>query len=197
MPPLPTNRSTTKRSENTSPAVSRSDATRRPPARTLPLLRGGTSRRSRLSVVGVAQVHPRTRGLPSYPEGPHRGGGEAGAISGAQATAPARDPSLAAVVPWCYRMVMSVRKFSVALDESVAASASRAAQTAGVSLSAWLSRAAVHELALERGRRAVVAWEREHGALTGKELRDADTLLDELLSTRPRKSRAKRAARKA
>jgi hypothetical protein len=94
-------------------------------------------------------------------------------------------------------MVMSVRKFSVALDESVAASASRAAQTAGVSLSAWLSRAAVHELALERGRRAVVAWEREHGALTGKELRDADTLLDELLSTRPRKSRAKRAARKA
>jgi hypothetical protein len=95
-------------------------------------------------------------------------------------------------------MVMSVRKFSVALDESVAASASRAAQTAGVSLSAWLSRAAVHELALERGRRAVVAWEREHGALTDEELRDADVLLDELLlSTSPRKSRAKRAARKA
>jgi hypothetical protein len=92
---------------------------------------------------------------------------------------------------------MSVRKFSVALDESVAASASRAAQTAGVSLSAWLSRAAVHELALERGRRAVVAWEREHGALTDEELRDADALLDELLSTTPRKGRAKRAARKA
>jgi hypothetical protein len=94
-------------------------------------------------------------------------------------------------------MVMSVRKFSVALDESVAASASRAAQTAGVSLSAWLSRAAVHELAIERGRRAVVAWEREHGPLTGEELRDADALLDRLLSTRPRKSRTKRAARKA
>jgi hypothetical protein len=92
---------------------------------------------------------------------------------------------------------MSVRKFSVALDESVAASASRAARTAGVSLSAWLSRAAVHELALGRGRRAVVAWEREHGALTEKELRDADALLDELLSTRPGKSRAKRTARKA
>jgi hypothetical protein len=69
---------------------------------------------------------------------------------------------------------MSVRKLSVALDESIAASASRAAQTAGVSLSARLSRAAVHELALERGRRAVVAWEREHGALTPEELRDAD-----------------------
>ncbi len=92
---------------------------------------------------------------------------------------------------------MSVRKFSVALDESVAASASRAAQTAGVSLSAWLSRAAVHELALERGRRAVVAWEREHGALTDEELRDADALLDQLLSPGPRKRRARRAARKA
>ncbi len=92
---------------------------------------------------------------------------------------------------------MSVRKFSVALDENIAASASRAAQTAGVSLSAWLSRAAVHELALEQGRRAVVAWEREHGVLTDEELRDADALLDQLLSTSPRKSRAKRAARKA
>jgi len=92
---------------------------------------------------------------------------------------------------------MPVRKFSVALDESVAASASRAAQTAGVSLSAWLSHAALHELALEHGRRAVVAWEREHGALTDEELRDADTLLDQILSGSPRKSRAKRAARKA
>jgi hypothetical protein len=92
---------------------------------------------------------------------------------------------------------MSVRKFSVALDESVAASASRAAQTAGVSLSAWLSRAAVHELALERGRRAVVAWEREHGALSDEELRDADALLDQLLSPGPRKSRTRRAGRKA
>jgi len=92
---------------------------------------------------------------------------------------------------------MSVRKLSVALDESVAVSASRAAQTAGVSLSAWLSRAAVHELALERGRRAVIVWERQHGAFTDEELRDADELLDKLLSTNPRKSRAKRSARRA
>jgi hypothetical protein len=92
---------------------------------------------------------------------------------------------------------MAVRKLSVALDESVAVSASRAAQTAGVSLSAWLSRAAVHELALERGRRAVIAWERQHGVLTDEELRDADELLDLLLSTNPGKSRAKRGARRA
>jgi hypothetical protein len=103
---------------------------------------------------------------------------------------------LVAVTPWCYRMDMTVRKLSVALDESIAVSASRAAQTAGVSLSAWLSRAAVHELALERGRQAVVAWEREHGALTKEELREADELLGKLLATSPQKTRAKRATRK-
>ena len=90
-----------------------------------------------------------------------------------------------------------MRKLSVALEESVAASAARAAQTAGVSLSAWLSRAAEHQLALERGRRAVVAWERDHGALTDRELRDADVALDKLLSASQRKIRAKRSARKA
>jgi hypothetical protein len=49
----------------------------------------------------------------------------------------------------------------------------------------------------ERGRRPVVAWERDHGALTDEELRDADAVLDKLLSASPRKSRAKRSARKA
>jgi hypothetical protein len=84
---------------------------------------------------------------------------------------------------------MSVRKLSVALDESIASSAARAARTAGVSLSAWLSRAAEHELALERGRRAAAAWEKEHGAFTEGELRDADALLDRLLSQAPKKRR--------
>lgn len=94
-------------------------------------------------------------------------------------------------------MDMSVRKLSVALDENVAISASRAAHTAGVSLSAWLSRAAEHELALERGRRAVSAWEREHGALTEDELQRADAVLDRILAVRPRRKRAKRGSRRA
>jgi hypothetical protein len=92
---------------------------------------------------------------------------------------------------------MPVRRLSVALDETIAMSASRAAETAGVSLSAWLSRAAEHELAIERGRRAVVAWERESGALTPAELRAADALLGRLLPPRSRKKRARRAVRKA
>jgi hypothetical protein len=90
---------------------------------------------------------------------------------------------------------MAVRKLSVALDESIAASASQAAHTAGVSLSAWLSRAAEHELALERGRRAVKAWEREHGVLTGTELREADAVLDQVLSAASRRKPRKRSAR--
>jgi hypothetical protein len=91
---------------------------------------------------------------------------------------------------------MPVRKLSVALDESIAASASDAAKNAGVSLSAWLARAAAHELALERGRRAVVAWERQNGALTEAELGEADALLDRLLAATPPKRRASRKTRR-
>jgi hypothetical protein len=76
---------------------------------------------------------------------------------------------------------MAVRKLSVALDEHIAVSASRAAEKAGVSLSAWLSRAAEHELAIERGLRGVAAWELEHGALSQEELRHADETLDRIL----------------
>jgi hypothetical protein len=91
---------------------------------------------------------------------------------------------------------MAVRKLSVALDERIASSASRAAASAKVSLSAWLSRAAEHELALERGRRAVHDWEREHGALSEHELREADVVLDRLLaesSQRPKRALRSRA----
>lgn len=90
---------------------------------------------------------------------------------------------------------MPVTKLSVALDAQVAASASRAARSAGVSLSSWLSRAAEHELSLERGREAVAEWEREHGAFDPHELRDADELLDLLLG-RTAQRHAKRRARK-
>ena len=100
----------------------------------------------------------------------------------------------------CYRPGMSVRKLSVALDERIAESASRAATAAGMSLSAWLSSAAEHELALERGKENVRAWEREHGAFTDEELRAADAVLDRVLIGRAAKQLTKRqpsAARRA
>jgi hypothetical protein len=67
---------------------------------------------------------------------------------------------------------------SIALDERVAEAASRAAAAAGLSLSAWMTRAAAHELAVQDGLAAVAEWEAEHGALTADELAEADRLLN-------------------
>jgi hypothetical protein len=76
---------------------------------------------------------------------------------------------------------MTVRKLSVALDESVAAAAAEAAKREGLSLSAWLSRAAERALLLERGLAAVQSWEQEHGSLSSAELENADKVLDRVL----------------
>lgn len=77
--------------------------------------------------------------------------------------------------------VMTVRKLSVALDDSVATAAAEAAAGAGMSLSAWLNRAAENELAIGRGLAAVSEWESEHGELSAEELAAADKLLDRVL----------------
>jgi hypothetical protein len=73
---------------------------------------------------------------------------------------------------------MSVKKLSVALQESVALGAASAAERHGVSLSAWLNAAAERALVLEDGLAAVRAWEAEHGELTAQELAWADGVLD-------------------
>jgi hypothetical protein len=77
---------------------------------------------------------------------------------------------------------MTVKKLSVALDPAVADAAADAARREGLSLSAWLSRAAARALVVERGLEAVRAWERDHGLLTDAELSDADKVLDRVLS---------------
>jgi len=76
---------------------------------------------------------------------------------------------------------MTVRKLSVALDEHVAEAAADAAERAGLSLSAWLSRAAERALTIERGIEAVRAWEQDHGPLTDEELAAADDVLGRML----------------
>lgn len=73
---------------------------------------------------------------------------------------------------------MTVKKLSVALDDNVAQEVARAADRAGVSVSAWLNHAAENELAIEAGLDAVREWESEHGELTDDELAAADRLLD-------------------
>lgn len=77
-----------------------------------------------------------------------------------------------------------VKKLSIALDDDVAEAASRAAERAGLSLSAWLNHAAENELAVESGLAAVRAWEADHGELTGDELAEADRILDTILRAR-------------
>lgn len=83
---------------------------------------------------------------------------------------------------------MTVRKLSVALDDSTAKAAAEAAARAGMSLSAWLNRAAENELAIGRGLAAVSEWEAEHGELTAEELAAADKLLGRVLDGAARRA---------
>jgi hypothetical protein len=73
---------------------------------------------------------------------------------------------------------MGVRKLSVALDDGVAQVAVASAERQGLSLSAWLNRAAERALAIEDGLAAVAEWEAEHGPLPAEELAAADAVLD-------------------
>ena len=81
-------------------------------------------------------------------------------------------------------MAVPVRKLSIALEDDIAEAASRAAERAGLSLSAWMNHAAENELAIEAGLDAVRAWEADHGELTDAELAKADQLLDTILRAR-------------
>lgn len=72
---------------------------------------------------------------------------------------------------------MSVTKLSVALDERIAERASGSAERLGMSLSAWLNRAATNALAIEDGLAAVAEWEAEHGRLSPDDLEMADRVL--------------------
>lgn len=78
---------------------------------------------------------------------------------------------------------MAVRKLSVALDESVAEGAARAAAAHGVSLSAWLNASAERALVVEAGLAAVREWELEHGELRAEELAWADEVLAPVIGT--------------
>jgi hypothetical protein len=73
---------------------------------------------------------------------------------------------------------MGVKKLSIALDERVAEAAAASAERHGLSLSAWLNRAAQNALAVEDGLAAVADWEAEHGAFTAEEIAAADAILD-------------------
>lgn len=63
-------------------------------------------------------------------------------------------------------------KRSVSLPPALAREIDRAAARSMTTFSGWLGETAAHRLRLDAGRRALVAWEREHGRLTAEERAD-------------------------
>lgn len=73
---------------------------------------------------------------------------------------------------------MGVHKISVSLDDSAYEAAKRAAAAQGLSLSAWLSRAAAHIARIEDGLRGVAEFEAENGPIPEEARRKAREILD-------------------
>ena len=65
-------------------------------------------------------------------------------------------------------------KISISMAPEVHTRLVEAAEAEGVSVSAWISRAAEERLAISDGLALVVQWEAEHGAFTVDELARAD-----------------------
>jgi hypothetical protein len=84
-------------------------------------------------------------------------------------------------------------KRSISLAPELAAAIERAAKEEGSTFSGWLAATASHRLRLEAGRRAIAAWERDHGALTADELGEGLARARELLG-RAKPKRRKRSA---
>ncbi len=79
---------------------------------------------------------------------------------------------------------MGVEKMSVSFDLELGEAIRRSATDSSQSVSAWLAAAARDRLRLEALGDAIVAWEREFGALTDTEVATADRLL-ERVATKP------------
>jgi hypothetical protein len=73
---------------------------------------------------------------------------------------------------------MAVKKISISIDSGVAAAARAAADAEGISLSAWLSRAAEHAASMEAMRQGIAEYEKDYGAITDEDRRWADSLLN-------------------
>lgn len=73
---------------------------------------------------------------------------------------------------------MAVQKLSISLDEDVANAARAAAEAEGMTLSAWLSRAATEAAAIEAGLQAVREYEAENGPFSAEAKAWAEDVLD-------------------
>lgn len=79
-------------------------------------------------------------------------------------------------------------KLAITVDPDVHAQVLAAAAADGVSVSAWMTRAARHALKLHDGLRAIAEWEQENGAFTDEELAQARRRIDEVVGGGHRQS---------
>jgi hypothetical protein len=85
-------------------------------------------------------------------------------------------------------------KRSISLPPDLADDIERAAESDGKTVSKWIAETAAHRLKLEAGRRAIAAWELDHGALTATELADGLARARALLGKRVRRRVSARSA---
>jgi hypothetical protein len=81
-----------------------------------------------------------------------------------------------------YDVDMSTERVTITLDEDVLAYARERAEAEGLSLSAWLNRAAAHTRRVEEGRRAVAETLKELGPISPDVDRWADRLTSAVLA---------------
>jgi hypothetical protein len=81
-------------------------------------------------------------------------------------------------VPAGYAAGVAGRKVSTVLDDGTLQRARDMARYAGLSLSAWLARAARYHVQIEEGLREVDRYEAEFGPIPAEALREADEWLD-------------------
>jgi hypothetical protein len=77
------------------------------------------------------------------------------------------------------------QKRSISLPPGLAEDIERAAESEGTSVSGWLAETAAHRLKLDSGRRAIAAWELDHGPLTATELAEGLARARKMLGRRP------------
>jgi hypothetical protein len=85
-------------------------------------------------------------------------------------------------------------KRSVSLPPELARAIDDAAAADNTTFSAWLADTAARRLRLDTGRRAIAAWEAEHGPLTPEELADGLARARALLGRRSASSTTRRSA---
>jgi hypothetical protein len=83
---------------------------------------------------------------------------------------------------------MATRKLSISFDQKLEAAIRSAAISEQRSVSSWIAEAALQRLRLIALGEAVSSWEAEHGALTEKEIGEADRIFERAANRRTRKS---------